>query len=180
MSNPGNVPGAPETLVLEIHRDRARWWQSVWLRRLSLLIPAALVAAALLNVFGQRPVTTVAVTPAGKLTVYAPVHGRSGLIYAARFRIDARRNLKQATLVLDSGWAEGYTINGAAPQPLTQGSANGKLEFGFGHIATGQHLTFWLSLQINPTNVGHHAQDVSLYDGTILISRIERSITIYP
>lgn len=174
------MPGAPETLVLAIHRDRARWWQSVWLRRVLLLVPLTLVVAALLNEFGQRPITTVSTASAAKLTVYAPVRGRSGLIYAARFRIDARRDLKQATLVLDSGWAEGYTVNGAAPQPLTQGSANGKLEFGFGHIPAGQHLTFWLSLQINPTNVGHHTQDVSLYDGTILISRIERAITIYP
>ena len=68
----------------------------------------------------------------------------------------------KATLVLDPGWADGYTINGLAPQPLTEGSRDGKLSFGFGHVPAGRHLTFWLSLQINPTNIGRHGQDVWL------------------
>ena len=90
-------------------RNRSSW--RVWLRRVLLLVPLSLVVAALLNEFGQRPVTTAATAPAATLTVYAPVDGRSGLIYAARFRIDARRELKQATLILDSGWAEGYSTS---------------------------------------------------------------------
>ena len=85
-------------------------------------------------------------TPAAGLQVYAPVHARSGIVYAARFRIDADRELKNATLLLDPGWAEQYTVNGMSPQPLTQGSHEGKLVFGFGHIPKGGHLLFFLSL----------------------------------
>ena len=114
------------------------------------------------------------------LTVFAPTHARSGLIYAARFRIDATSELKDASLVIDPGWADGYTVNGQAPQPLTQGSADGELNYGFGHIPAGRHLTFWLSLQVNPTTVGHHAQSVALYDGKTRLAVIHRSIFIFP
>lgn len=174
------MSGAPETLTLKTHRDRRNWWQSVWIRRILLLVPTALVVAALLNTFGQRPVTSTASAPAAKLTVYAPTSARSGLVYAARFRIDALHELKRATLLLDSGWAEGYTVNGLAPQPVSEGSSNGKLDFDLGHIPAGKHLTFWMSLQVNPTNVGHRDQDVWLYDGQALVSHIHRTITIYP
>ena len=142
----------------------APWWQSPWLPRALLLIPAALIVAALLNLFGQRPSTSVATGARAKLTVYAPANARSGLEYAARFRIDAGQELNHATLIFDPGWADGYTVNGLAPQPLTEASQNGKLEFGFGHIAGGDHLTFWMSLQINPTNIGRHRQDIWLDD----------------
>ena len=174
------VTAPPETLTFETHRDRLNWWQSAWIRRALIGIPAAIVLLGLLNVFGQRPVTTSAGGAAAKLTVYAPTHGRSGVSYAARFRIDATGDLKHATLVLSPGWAEGYTVNGLAPQPLTQGSRNGKLDFGFGHIPAGDHLTFWISLQVNPTNIGRRKQDVWLYDGHKLIAASRRDITIFP
>lgn len=57
---------------------------------------------------------------------------------------------------------------------------NGKLRFGFGHVPAGAHLTFWMSLQINPTNIGRHAQDVWLYDSDSTIAHVGRTITIYP
>ena len=144
------------------------------------MVPVAIVALGLLNTFGQRPVTSSARGAAARLTVYAPTHGRSGVNYAARFRIDASDELKHATLILSPGWAEGYTVNGLAPQPLTQGSSNGKLVFGFGHVPAGDHLTFWISLQVNPTNIGRRKQDVWLYDGAKLIAVIHRQITLFP
>ena len=174
------VATAPDNLSFRANRDRDSWSHSPWVRRILLVVPTALMVAALLNVFGQRPVTSVAAGPQAKLTVYAPTHARSGLVYAARFRIDAIHGIKHATLVFDPGWADGYTVNGLAPQPLTEASEDGKLEFGFGHVAAGTHLTFWMSLQINPTNVGRHQQDVWLEDATTPIAHIHRTITIYP
>jgi hypothetical protein len=174
------MTNAPDELTLGVHRDRVAWWQSPWIRRSLFLVPLAFIVAALLNLFGQRAVSSEASGPQAILTVSAPTGGRSGLIYAARFRIDARRELKDATLVLDPGWADAYTVNGLAPQPLTEASRNGNLEFGFGHIASGHHLTFWMSLQINPTNVGRHRQDVWLDNGDVQLVHIHRTITIYP
>ena len=42
-----------------------------------------------------------------------------------------------------------------------------------------QH-TFWLSLQINPTTIGTHRQNVSLYDGKTLLAVVHHSIRIFP
>lgn len=110
----------------------------------------------------------------------APERARSGLIYAARFRVAAVQDLKKATLVLDQGWADGYTVNGQAPQPLTQGSSDGRLVYGLGHIPARHTLVFWLSLQINPTTVGRHRQSVRLYDGKRLLVTVRRSVFIFP
>ena len=171
---------APQTLTLETNRDRRNWWQSSWVRRALLLVPLALVVLGLLNAFGQRMIATYATSSTASLTVTAPRHARSGVIYAARFRIGATKDLKQATLVLDRGWADGYTVNGQAPQPLTQGSSDGRLVYGFGHIPAGHKLVFWLSLQVNPTTVGRRPQDVRLYDGKKLLAIVRRSLFVFP
>jgi hypothetical protein len=174
------VTQAPQTLTLKTNRDRRNWWQSPWLRRVLLLVPSTLVLLALLNVFGQRMVTSRVTSPEVTLAVTAPKHARSGVIYAARFRIVARREVKKATLVLDQGWADGYTVNGQAPQPLTQGSSNGRLVYGLGHIPAGHTAVFWLSLQVNPTTVGRHLQSARLYDGPKLLATVRRRVFIFP
>jgi hypothetical protein len=171
---------APQTLSLGEHRDGKGKARNRWLRRGLLSLLALVVLAGLLNLFGQRPQTSTAATAAGRLQVYAPTRVRSGLIYAARFRIDAYKEIKKAMLVLDSGWAEGYTVNGVSPQPIDEGSDDGKLTYVFGHIPAGEHLTFFLSLQVNPTNVGHRTQTVRLYDGTRRLAVVKRTITIWP
>ncbi len=171
---------APDTLTFKRHRDQQDRGGFVWLRRALLALIGLLLVLALLDLFGQRPMTSTAATPSARLQVYAPTHARSGVVYAARFRIDALRELKDATLVLAPGWADGYTVNGAAPQPLTEASRDGSLTFRFGHVPAGQHLTFWLSLQVNPTNVGRHLQTVRLYDGDTMLATIPRHITIFP
>jgi hypothetical protein len=118
--------------------------------------------------------------PEATLSVTAPTHARSGVIYAARFQVAAVGEVKQATLVLDAGWADGYTVNGQAPQPLTQGSSDGRLVYGFGHIPAGRKLVFWLSLQANPTTVGRHRQSVRLYDGQRLLATVRRNVFVFP
>jgi len=150
------------------------------MRRVLLTLLALFVVAGLVNVFGQRPHTDRASAAAASLEVYAPAHLRSGLIYAARFHITAHRDLKDAFLVLDPGWAEGYTVNGVARQPVTEASRNGRIAFGFGHIPAGDSLIFFLSLQVNPTNVGRRSQDVRLTDGEQPILTIHRKVTIFP
>lgn len=171
---------APQTLTLRTNRDRDEWWQSPWVRRVLLLVPGVLVALALANAFGQRMVTDRATSPEATLSVAAPMNARSGVIYAARFTVAAVREVKKATLVLDSGWADGYTVNGQAPQPLTQGSSNGRLVYGFGNLPAGRKLVFWLSLQANPTTVGRHRQTVRLYDGRHLLATVDRSVFVFP
>ena len=174
------MASAPDGLTLKRHRDMEgrHWW--VYVRRVLLSLLGAVLVLGLLNVFGQRPKSSTANAPAASLKVYAPVHARSGVVYAARFHITAYRDLKDAFLVLDPGWAEGYTVNGLAPQPLTEADRNGRIAYGFGHIPAGQSLIFFLSLQVNPTNVGRHSQNVELDDGETPILTVHRKVTIFP
>jgi hypothetical protein len=174
------VAGAPDTLVLKRHRDLEGRRKGIVARRVLLGLLTAVLLAALLDVFGQRPNTDLVSAPAASLKVYAPVRARSGLIYAARFHITAREDIKDAYLVLDPGWAEGYTVNGLAPQPVTEADRNGRLAYGFGHIPAGQSVIFFMSLQVNPTNVGHRSQNVELDDGETPILTVHRNITIFP
>jgi hypothetical protein len=174
------VAGAPDTLVLKRHRDLEGRRRGIIARRVLLALLAGVLLLGLLNVFGQHPRTDLVSAPAASLKVFAPVRARSGVIYAARFHITARQDIKDAYLVLDPGWAEAYTVNGLAPQPLTEADRNGRLAYGFGHIPAGQSVIFFMSLQVNPTNVGHRSQNVELDDGEKPILTVHRSITIFP
>lgn len=169
----------PDQLVLEVARDR-EGKRDVAFRRLALGAIVVVLGLGLLNLFGQRPATTVAEAGTATLEVYAPERVRGGLFYEARFTIEARSEVEQATLVLDPGWVEGITINTLEPSPLGEASRDGKLAFELGRIPPGQKHVFFLHLQVNPTNVGHRSQDVRLYDGDELLATIDRSITIFP
>src|SRR5690348_16272443 len=126
----------PEFLTLKHNRDDAGRQETPTRRIISGLI-ALFCLAGLLNAFGQRPATSKAAVAAASLKVYAPKRIRGGLYFEARFTIDARRDLKKATLVLDSGWAEGITINTIEPSPVGEASRDGRLVFELGHVPAG-------------------------------------------
>ncbi len=171
---------APQTIVLTRHRDLAGRKHAVRVRRAVLVLLLAFPVLALANVFGQRPSGSTAATATAKLNVYAPQRLRGGLVYTARFRVDARQELKDATLVLDSGWLEQMTVNEIEPSPINQGSENGRLSLSFGHVRAGQALVVWIAFSVNPTNVGHRSQDVELDDGTAKLLTVHRTITVFP
>lgn len=141
---------------------------------------ALFLVLGLLNVFGQRPKTSEAASSAASLKVYAPTRVRGGIYYEARFTVTAHRDVKDAMLVLNPGWAEGITINTAEPSPVDEASRDGKLVFDLGHVPAGTSHILFLQLQVNPTNVGHRSQDVALYDGDTLITTVDRNITVFP
>ena len=169
----------PAFLTLRRNRDQAGR-KEVWIRRSLLVLVALFLLAGLLNVFGQRPETTEAASPAASLKVYAADHVRGGLYFEARFTVTARRDLKKATLVLDPGWAEGITINTIEPSPVGEASRDGKLVFELGHIPARTAYIFFLQLQVNPTNVGRRSQDVALYDGDTFLTSVDRTVTVFP
>ena len=105
---------------------------------------------------------------------------RGGLYFQARFHIDAVREMRDATLVLDPGWAEGMTINTIEPSPIGEASRDGKLTLELGHIPQGQSYLLFMQVQVNPTNVGHRTQNVELFDGKKHLVTIHRTITIFP
>ena len=170
----------PDAIILKRDRDLAgRGWE-IWVRRgLFTLLPIVAVLA-LLNLFGQHPSTFKRSTDAATLKLFVPARVRSGLLYEARFRVTAHRDLKSATLVLGPGWLESMTVNTIEPSPVNEGSMNGQLTLELGHIpAGGSHLLF-MQFQTNPTNVGHRSAPVTLMDGNEKLLEIDRTITVFP
>jgi hypothetical protein len=170
----------PEGLVLKRHRDLMGKKHEAWIRRSLLLLVGLVPLLALLNVFGQRPHVETARAGAADLELYSTPHLRGGLLFEARFTVYANRDLKRATLELDRGWMEGFTINTIEPSPIGEGSHDGRLVLELGHIPAGQKYSLYMQIQVNPTNVGRRSQGVRLYDGQTLIATIHRRVTIFP
>lgn len=174
------MAAAPQGIVLKRHRDLAGRSNHPWVRRSVLTLVLAFAAVALANVFGQRPATSRAATPAAVLSVYAPDRVRGGLLYTARFHVTAKTNLRKALLVLDSGWFEGMQVNSTIPQPVGESSRDGRVVFDLGHLAAGASSIVWVQFQVDPTTVGHRSQDVELDDGPSRLLSVHRSIAIFP
>jgi hypothetical protein len=170
----------PDQVVLKRDRDLEGREHEIWIRRGFLLLIAALTVAALLNVFGQRPSTSTAASPAATLKVYAPTRLRGGLLWSARFHIEARRDLKKAILVLGPGWAESTAINTIEPSPVDETSDNGKLALTLGPIKAGDTYLLFMQFQTNPTNVGNRSRSIELFDGTTRLLGIDQTVTIFP
>jgi hypothetical protein len=172
--------GQPDFIVLEKHRDLVARRHEAWIRRGLLALLGAVPVIALFNVFGQRPETSTAVAPAAKLSVYAPTSLRGGLLFEARFHVDALRELKDARLELDPGWLEGMQVNTIEPSPLGEASNDGRLSLDLGHIPAGQKYLLFMQFQVDPTNVGHRSRDVWLYDGDRELLTVHDKVTIFP
>jgi hypothetical protein len=174
------VPDIPDNIVLKRHRDfEGREWHT-WVERSILALFLVFVVLALVNVFGQRPSTASVDARGADLQVYAPTDLRGGLLWEARITVHAHRDIKNAILVLDGGWLDGFTMNTLEPSPLGQASRDGKLVFTVGHIPAGRTYTLWMQFQVNATNVGSADQDVVLLDGQKRLARIDRTVTTFP
>ena len=150
------------------------------MRRSLLGLVVVLALLALFDVFGQSPSTTSAAAAAATLHVDSPGAVRGGLLYQVRFTVEAHQDLKSATLVLDTGWLDGLTVNTIEPSPVGEASRDGKLALDFGHLDAGRKLVVFLQFQVNPTNVGRRSQDVGLYDGETLLAEVDRTLTVFP
>jgi hypothetical protein len=170
----------PAGLTLKRHRDLAGRERRPYVRWAILTLLGLLCALALLNVFGQRPVTDTGAVPGAALEVYAPERLRSGLFFMARFTIEAEEEIEAATLVLDPGWLEGITLNTAAPAPLGEANRDGRVALDLGRVRAGTKHVLFLHFQVNPTEVGRRPQKVALYDGERELLTVDRTVTIYP
>src|SRR5262245_33737105 len=97
-----------------------------------------------------------------------------------RVTISAKQDLKDASLVLDSGWADGITIITIEPSPVGEAIRNGRLSFELGHIPAGETYELLMDFQVNPTAVGNRSQGVELLDGDTHITSIDRTVRIFP
>jgi hypothetical protein len=171
---------APDQIVLARDLELAGRGRELWIRRgLFALVPLVSLLA-LLNLFGQRPTDSQASTDAATLELHAPERVRSGLLYQARFTVEAHRDVRNAVLVLDPGWFEGMTVNTIEPSPAEEKSVEGDPALELGPIAAGGSHVLYMQFQINPTNVGRRSQAVRLLDGKTPLLTLERSITVFP
>jgi hypothetical protein len=170
----------PEAIVLRRHRDLVGRRKAIWLRRALIALLGAFLLAGLAGTFGQRPDTFVSRSGAATLELRVPSRLRGGLLYEARFTIRAHRTLKDATLQLSPGWAEGMQINTIEPGPTSETSHNGQIVLTLGKIPAGDLHTLFMQFQVNPTNVGHRAARVALYDGSRRLLTIDRHVTVFP
>jgi hypothetical protein len=170
----------PQGLTLAHDRDLQGRERRPWTRRALLSLLGVLIVLGLLNVFGQRPSTSVARRADAELRVYSPERVRGGLYFESRFHVRAIDDIREATIVLDPGWLEGMTLNTVEPSPVGEASRDGRLAFELGHIPAGEDYLFFLQFQVNPTNVGRRSNDVDLYDGERLLLHVDRTITVWP
>jgi hypothetical protein len=97
-----------------------------------------------------------------------------------RVKVVAHREIKQLQLAFDEGWWESMSVNSIEPNPSSETSHNGQVVLAYGNLPAGQTLISWLYFQVNPTNVGKRREDVAIQDGSKLLVRIHRSMTIFP
>jgi hypothetical protein len=169
-----------EGLTVERHRDLRGRRSHVWVRRSLLALVVAFLCAGLANVFGQRTSTVRTGDATAGLGVQLPERIRGGLLFQARITVTANEELKDARLLLDRGWADGFQINTIEPGPIGEASADGKLSLDLGHVPAGQKHVLWLQFQANPTTVGRRSHDVDLYDGDRYLMTIHRDLTVLP
>lgn len=149
-------------------------------RRLGLAVLGLIVLAALLNVFGQDSTTTFAEGSNATLGIEAPAHLRGGLLFQARFEIHAKRQLAHPRLVLSPGWLDAMTMNTIVPAPVSEGWGADGLSMSFEPLPAGHTLIVWSDWQVNPTNVGRHSEDTTLFDGSTEIASANRAVTVFP
>jgi hypothetical protein len=170
----------PQGIVLTHDRDlESRRWQ-IWVRRGLLLIPIAIVVAAVLGVFGQNTIASSSASPVATLSVNAPERLRGGLLFEGRFDVRARSDISDARLVLDDGWLEGMSINTIEPSPASETSRDGRLELDLGRLRAGETYRLYMQFQVIPTNVGSRSADVTLLDGDTRLVTVDRTVTVLP
>lgn len=170
----------PDGITLERNRDLHGWLRSPWWRRALLCAIAALPVLALLDVFGQHPSTSSATSAAASFSVTAPTRLRGGLVFQVEVAVAARRDIGQLQIAFDEGWWESMSVNSIAPEPSSESSHDGSVVLSYGGLPAGKRLVCWIYFQVNPTNVGKRREDVALQDGSTVLARLHRSLTIFP
>ena len=170
----------PPGIDVARHQQLAGRSREVRLRRTALVVVAVLPVLGLVNLFGQRAEVQTARTSAASLEVKSPTRLRGGLTFTTKIVITPHHDLKDGQLYLDRGWFSNMTFNGLSPQPANQGAQGTWQIWDFGPMLSGVPFTVWISWQANPTNVGHHAQVVELYDGNTELLSAKHSVFIFP
>ncbi len=174
------MSGYPDFLEPGRHRDAQGRGHQPWVRRAVLAALSALLLLGLLNVFGQRAVTSRAAGTAARMDVRGPTKVRGGLLFQERITVRALQAIQYPRLVLSQGWADGLQINTIEPQPQAESSRDGKLVLSYDKMAAGDKIEVFVDYQVNPTHVGTTDMSVVLDDGATPLVRLPRTLTSFP
>jgi hypothetical protein len=170
----------PEGLTQKKHRHLDGRERDPWIRRVFLTLFLVLIAAGLLNVFGQRSETVRAAGPDARLEVRGPKRVRGGLIYQQRITVSALRDIAHPRLVFGKGWLDGQTINTIEPAAVGEASRDGRLVLSYDELSAGDKLEVFIDFQANPTHVGSTDHDVELDDADRPLARVDSTLTTFP
>jgi hypothetical protein len=153
----------------------------LWVRRFGMCVLAAVVVAALCNVFGQRATTAHAASPLARLDLRAPATVRPGLLFQAKITVSVDEVLPKAELVLGRGWIDGLTLNTEEPGAATETSGpDGSVVLSLGTLRPASPYVQYLDYQVNPTSLSRRAQTIALVsDGTEIVT-LRRTMTVVP
>jgi hypothetical protein len=174
------VTALPDHLDRKQHVDLEKRDLEQWLVWVGIVVFVVFLGAGLANVFGQKVGTASATSAAADLELEAPTAVRSGLIYEVQFTISAHRALDEPTLVLDSGWFDGFTINTMSPDTKDWVQRDGLNVLSYDSLPAGTDLVVRLQYQANPTMVGTRDQRVVLEDGGAPILELDHETTVFP
>jgi hypothetical protein len=171
------MPDAVEPILVGKTTGRA----GLWLRRVGMCVLAAVVVAALCNVFGQRTTTAHATSPLARIDIRAPSTVRPGLLFQAKITLSASEVLPKAELVLSRGWIDGLTLNTEEPAASTETSGpDGSLVLSIGTLRPGSPYIQYLDYQVNPTSLSRRAQAITLVSDGVTVVTLHRTMTVVP
>jgi hypothetical protein len=174
------VSGYPDFLEPGRHRDAQGRGHQPWVRRGFLAAFCVFLVLGLLNVFGQRSVTSRAAGTAARIDVRGPTKVRGGLLFQERITVRALQAIQYPRIVLSQGWADGLQINTIEPQPQSESSRDGKLVLSYDKLAAGDKLEVFVDYQDDPTHVGSTDMSLELDDGSTPLVRVPRTLTSFP
>jgi hypothetical protein len=167
-------------LFANVEPDRRGERRALIARRVTMSLLALVPLLALLDVFGQKPTSTIAATSRARMELTAPDAVRGGLFFQSRIEIRALDRIAHPRLILDEGWLEGMQVNSIEPAPGDEESRDGRLALSYTTLEKGDLLKVWLQFEVDPTLVGRQPYGLELDDDQQRITRIDRDLTVFP
>lgn len=148
---------------------------------LSILVLGAIVAAALLGLFGGGKSPPVQVTTAdATLTVTTPQTMRSGLFFETRITVAARRPIADVVIALPPALWRDQTINTTIPGADKEEGADGSFRFHYGALKSGETLEIKYDGQINPPLFAGTRGSIALLDGERPLADVPLNYRVWP
>lgn len=148
---------------------------------LSLIVLGALMAAALLGLFGggkDRPIRVENDTSTFMLAM--PRVMRNGEFFEMRMNLTAKRDIGDATIAIAPSLWRDLTINTTIPSATDEDASTGWFRFHYGPLEAGERLVVKMDGQINPPLFAGTRGTVAVMDGDQVLHRVPVTVKVLP